>query len=162
MRNCRFGFLVRVIMKSRLVTREAGQRTFVLVLDPDEEAASAINEFATREGIGAASLTAIGAFKRATTGWFDVASKVYRKNVVPDQCEVLSLVGDIAVGDDGKPAVHVHVVLGMRDGSTRGGHFLDGIVNPTLEVTVVESPAQLRRRSRPEIGLALIDIEASS
>ena len=49
--------------------------------------------------------------------------------------------GDIATGDDGKPSLHMHAVLGLSDGTTRGGHFLKGIVRPTLEVTIVETPA---------------------
>lgn len=77
------------------------------------------------------------------------------------QCEVLSAIGDIAAGDDGKPSVHLHVVLGLDDGTTRGGHLLDGTVQPTLEVTLVETPAHLRRRQRPELGIALIDLAAS-
>jgi predicted DNA-binding protein with PD1-like motif len=52
----------------------------------------------------------------------------------------------------------MHAVLGMSDGTTRGGHFLSGIVRPTLEVTIIETPARLRRRKRPELGLALIDL----
>ena len=49
-------------------------------------------------------------------------------------------------------------MLGLSDGSTRDGHLLDGMVQPTLEVTLVETPAHLRRRQRPELGLALIDL----
>ena len=73
----------------------------------------------------------------------------------------LSLLGDIATGDDGKPSLHMHAVLGLSDGTTRGGHFLKGIVRPTLEVTIVETPARLRRRKRPELGIALIDLSKS-
>jgi predicted DNA-binding protein with PD1-like motif len=54
--------------------------------------------------------------------------------------------------------VHAHAVLGRRDGSTRGGHLLEGHVRPTLEVMLVESQASLRRRSDPATGLALIDL----
>ena len=66
--------------------------------------------------------------------------------------------GDIATGDDGKPSLHMHALLGLSDGTTRGGHFLKGIVRPTLEVTIIETPAQRRRRKRPELGIALIDL----
>lgn len=74
---------------------------------------------------------------------------------------MLSAIGDIAVGDDGQPSVHLHVVLGLSDGSTRGGHLIEGIVRPTLEVTLVEAPAHLRRKQRPELGIALIDLAAT-
>jgi predicted DNA-binding protein with PD1-like motif len=73
---------------------------------------------------------------------------------------VLSLIGDVAVGPDG-PVVHAHVVLGLSDGTTRGGHLIEGRVFPTLEVVVTETPARLRKVLRPDIGLALIDLERS-
>jgi uncharacterized protein len=77
-------------MKSKLVAEGAGERTFVLILDPGEEAFATIIGFAVRERLGAASLTALGGFSRATVGWFDVAAKSYRKIPVEQQCEVLS------------------------------------------------------------------------
>ena len=145
-------------MQSKLVFEEAGERTFVLVLAAGEEAFAAISDFATKESLSAASLTAIGAFERATLGWFDLANKTYKPIHIESQCEGLSLLGDIALGDDGKPSLHMHAVVGLSDGTTRGGHFLKGIVRPTLEVTINETPARLRRRQRPELGLALIDL----
>jgi hypothetical protein len=148
-------------MKSKLVAESAGERTFVLILDPGEEAFATISRFAEEEGLSAASLTALGAFEKATVGWFDLKQKTYRKIPIEQQCEALSAVGDIAAGDDGKPSLHVHVVLGLSDGSTRGGHLIDARVRPTLEVTLIETPAHLRRTQRPELGLALIDLAAS-
>jgi hypothetical protein len=46
--------------------------------------------------------------------------KDYLKIPVHEQVEVLSVVGDIAI-NKGKPNIHVHVVLGKRDGTTCGG-----------------------------------------
>jgi uncharacterized protein len=146
-------------MKSQLVNEVRGQRTFVVVLDPGEEALGGLNAFAVDHQIAGASLTAIGAFERATVGWFDLKAKTYRKVPIDEQCEVLSVIGDIALGDDGKPSLHVHAVLGLSDGTTRGGHLLEGIVRPTLEVTLVEAPGYLRRSKRPELGVALIDLD---
>ncbi|HEY4030655.1 MAG TPA: PPC domain-containing DNA-binding protein [Caulobacteraceae bacterium] len=143
-------------MKSILAAEEGSERTFVLVLDDGEEAFAAITAFAAEQGLSAASLTAIGAFSRARVGWFDFATRRYDPITVDQQCEALSLIGDIATGDDGKPSLHMHAVLGLRDGAVRGGHFLEGHVHPTLEVTVVESAAHLRRRKRPDLGIALI------
>ncbi|GLS20989.1 hypothetical protein GCM10007874_40060 [Labrys miyagiensis] len=85
-------------------------------------------------------------------------SAFYRRIDVAQQCEVLSAIGDIALEDYGQASLHLHVVLGLSDGSTGGGHFLDGKVRPTLEVIVSETPAHLRRRKKPELGIALIDI----
>jgi uncharacterized protein len=79
---------------------------------------------------------------------------------VDEQCEVLSLLGDVAEGADG-PILHMHTVLGLSDGTTRGGHLLEGKVFPTLEVIVTETPAELRKVLRPDIGVALIDLDQS-
>lgn len=147
-------------MKSRLVNEISGQRTFVVLLDPGEEAFTALTDFAADQKVDGASLTAIGAFETATVGWFDPDAKNYRKIPIDEQCEVLSAIGDVALGDDGKPSLHVHAVLGLSDGTTRGGHLLDGIVRPTLEVTLVEAPGHLRRSKRPGLGVALIDLDA--
>jgi hypothetical protein len=52
-------------------------------------------------------------------------------------------------------------VLGLSDGTTRGGHLLEGWVFPTLEVIVREAPAELRKVMNPDIGIALIDLDQS-
>jgi predicted DNA-binding protein with PD1-like motif len=147
-------------MQSRTVLDEPGTQVRVVILDTGEEAFSVLTKFANDAKIPAASLTAIGAFERAIVGWFDFGSKSYRKIEVNEQCEVLSAIGDIAVGDDGKASLHVHIVLGLSDGSTRGGHLLEGRVRPTLEVVLTEVPSRLRRRKRAELGIALIDLGA--
>jgi predicted DNA-binding protein with PD1-like motif len=143
-------------MHATLLAENDGKRVFALVLEAGEEAFACITRFAGDNGMSAASLTAIGAFERATIGFFDVASKAYEEISVDAQSEVLNLIGDIAEDDDGQASVHAHVVLGLRDGSTRGGHLLKGLVRPTLEVIVTEMPGHLRRRKVPELGIALL------
>lgn len=145
-------------MRAQLV-HDDGLRTYVAVFDKGDETVAGLTEFAATHHIDAASLTAIGAFSRATIGYFDRDTNDYLRLPVDEQVEVLSLVGDIALADD-KPKLHAHVVLGRRDGSTCGGHLLDGVVWPTLEVVITQVPQHLRRRLDPETGLPLIDLRA--
>jgi uncharacterized protein len=147
-------------MKSAKLAGDAAFETRVVILDSGEEAFAALTRFANDAKLTTASLTAIGAFERATIGWFDFEKKTYKKIEVGEQCEVLSAIGDIAIGDDGKASLHVHVVLGLSDGATRGGHLLAGTVRPTLEVVLVDTPSHLRRKKKPDFGIALIDLEA--
>jgi len=147
-------------MKSAKISGEAGLETRVAILESGEEALTTLTKFANDAGITAASLTAIGAFERATVGWFDFEKKTYKKIEVAEQCEVLSAIGDIAVGDDGKASLHVHVVLGLADGTTRGVNLREGRVRPTLELVGADTPAHLRRKKQPDLGIALIDILA--
>jgi hypothetical protein len=146
-------------MKTKVV-EDADVVTYVVVCDPGDEAVSALMQFARSEQLEAAQITAVGAFEHATVGWFDRAARDYRRIQVDEQCELLSLIGDVAAGEDG-PVVHVHAVLGLSDGTTRGGHLLEGRVFPTLEAIVTETPARLRKVMRPDIGIALIDLDQS-
>jgi len=142
------------------VVEDADVVTYVVVCDPGDEAVAALTQFAQAEDLEAASIAAVGAFENAVVGWFDPAAKDYRRIPVGEQCEVLSLLGDVAQGQDG-PILHMHTVLGLSDGTTRGGHLLEGKVFPTLEVVVTETPAQLRKVMRPDLGVALIDLDRS-
>jgi predicted DNA-binding protein with PD1-like motif len=62
-------------MKSTKIADNAGLETRVVILDSGEEAFAALTKFANEAGMTAASLTAIGAFERATVGWFDFEKK---------------------------------------------------------------------------------------
>ncbi len=134
--------------------------TYAVVLAKGDEVMRELGRIVREQKIEAASITAIGAFERAVLGYFDWETKEYKRNPVEEQVEVLSLLGDVAVSDKG-PTLHLHAVLGKPDGSTVGGHLLEGHVRPTLEITLIEPPAHLRKRKDPETGLALIDLERS-
>jgi predicted DNA-binding protein with PD1-like motif len=71
----------------------------------------------------------------------------------------VSLIGDVAEGDDSNASLHLHAVLGLKDGTVRGGHLLSGTVQPILEVTITETAAHLRRKKREDLGIALISPE---
>jgi uncharacterized protein len=146
-------------MKSTVV-EDADVVTYVVVCDPGDEAVSALTRFARAEDLEAAQITAVGAFEHATVGWFDRTARDYLRIHVAEQCELLSLIGDVAEGEDG-PILHMHVVLGLSDGTTRGGHLLEARVFPTLEAVVTENPARLRKVMRPDIGIPLIDLDWS-
>jgi predicted DNA-binding protein with PD1-like motif len=146
-------------MKSKIV-EDADVITYIVVCEPGEEAVAALEEFARAERLEASHFTALGSFERATVGWFDPSAREMRRIPVEEQCEVLSLIGDIAEGSDG-PSLNMHVVLGLADGTTRGGHLLEGRVLPTLELVVTETPAELRRVMRSDLGAALIDLDRS-
>ena len=143
-------------MQSKLLHEAHGKRTFALILQKGDEAMRCLQEFAAKERLGGAQVTAIGAFSSAKLAFFDWEAKQYQPIPVAEQVEVASLVGDIAVGPDGKPSIHVHAVLGRRDGSALAGHLQEGHVRPTLEIIITESPVHLCKVKDAESGLALI------
>ncbi|MGE0714688.1 MAG: PPC domain-containing DNA-binding protein [Alphaproteobacteria bacterium] len=143
-------------MQSRLLADNDGQRTFAVVLETGDDVMACLRAFAEKERLSAAQFTAIGAFRRAVMTYFDWETKTYLRNPVDEQVEVASLTGDVALAPDGGRAIHIHAVLGRRDGTAVAGHLAEGHVRPTLEVVLTESPAHLRKRHDPESGLALI------
>ena len=141
------------------VINEVPERTFAVILETGDEVVECLERFAAENSLDASRLTAIGAFSEVTLGYFDWERKEYERLRFPEQLEVLSLVGDIAL-ENGRPKLHAHVVLGRRDASTLGGHLLGARVRPTLEVIVTDAPEYLVREHDPRSGLALIRVGA--
>ncbi len=144
-------------MRAKQVYEDQGLRTFVVVMAKGDEAFGQLVAFASENAVTAAGLTAVGAAREVTLGYFDPEISDYRSTEFSEQLEVLSLVGDIAV-KDGEPAVHAHITLGRKNSSTIGGHLQRLTVWPTLEVVITETPVHLAKTVDPETGLALIDL----
>lgn len=146
-------------MQHKLLHDSGGQRTFAVVLETGDEAMACLRSFVNQQQITAAQITAIGAFSSVVLEYFDWEQKKYLDNRVDEQVEVASLIGDVALAPSGEPSLHIHLVVGRRDGTALAGHLGSGQVRPTLEVIVTESPVHLRKRHDPESGLALIRME---
>lgn len=145
-----------ISMKFKLLN-PGEQKTFAVILASGDEVKESILSFAKEQKLHASQFTAIGAFSKATLGYFDFSIKDYRKIEFDEQVEVLSVAGDISMYKD-EFKVHAHVVIGKKDGTAHGGHLLEAIVHPTLEIIVTESPAYLCREIDTESGLPLIKI----
>ena len=145
-------------MKSKLLS-SGKEKTYAIIFEAGDEVMKGLLEFAEKNDVSAGSFKAIGAFERATLGFFDLDEQDYHKNKIDEQVEVVSLVGDVAL-KDGKPKIHAHVVVAKRDGAAHGGHLIEAIVRPTLEIILTESPAKMHRKYNEKFGLALIDLDA--
>lgn len=145
-------------MRQKIIS-DADERTYALILESGDEAITQLQQFCTEHEVTAARFTAIGAFRSVQLGYFNWDKKDYEKIRVDEQVEVLMLAGDVALLER-TPKIHAHVVIGKRDGSAHGGHLLQAIVRPTLEVILTESPSYLRRTLDAESGLPLINIDA--
>lgn len=142
-------------MRTKLL-HDGEPRTWVLVLEEDEDAVRELTSFAEKQDLTAAHFTAIGAFRSATIRYFDWQKKEYQPIPVNEQVEVVSFAGNIAEKPDGGKKAHIHAVLGKRDGTAVGGDLGAGIVRPTLEIVVTEEPSYLKRQHDEKSGLALI------
>ena len=143
-------------MQHKRLHEANGQRTYAVVLETGEEVMDCLTRFIAAERIHTAQLTAIGALRDVVLNYFDWDKKDYIGIPVREQVEVASLIGDVAEGPDGKPSLHIHLVVGRRDGHAMAGHLAEAHVRPTLEVIVTENPVHLRKVKDAESGLPLI------
>ncbi len=134
-----------------------GRGILVVVMDRGDEAVAALTQAVREHGVTAAQVSAVGGFRSADLGFFDPDRLDYQPIPVEEQAEVLNMTGDVAE-KDGQATLHLHTVLGRRDGSTVGGHLMRGEVWPTLEVIVTQVPAELAKRTDPQTGIALIEL----
>ncbi len=134
-----------------------GQRRFVLICEPNDDAAEVLQAFAREHQVKSAGLTAIGAFERVSLGYYQIEKQEYATAEFEEQLEVVSFIGDISM-KDGDPLVHVHVALGRPDFTLIGGHLMSGMVRPTLEIMMTETPTALERKYDPASGLSLIAV----
>jgi hypothetical protein len=147
------------LMQIKQVSGAGQSRLWVAILAPGEEVKATILNWARSNNVEAASFVALGAFERATIAYFEWDKKQYKPIPIDQQVEVITLIGDVVRNVKDEPDLHAHTVLGLPDGTTRGGHLLEGHVRPTLEVTLTETPARLVRRKKADLGIALIDID---
>lgn len=135
-----------------------GSRTYAIVFAKGDHVISGLTEWAEREKIVGGHLTAIGALSSAHLAWFDRKLRAYRDIIVDQQSECLGFTGDIGLVD-GKPAFHVHGVVGLPDGSVKGGHVVEAVTWPTMEVFVTTTAQPLDKQKDDETGLDLFQLD---
>jgi predicted DNA-binding protein with PD1-like motif len=131
-------------------------KTYLLVFRTDQEVMRGLLAFARKHKLVAGHLTGIGAISDAVIGYFDPQKKTYLRNREKGQAELVSLTGNLALNND-EPFFHVHVALGLRDGSARGGHLFEATVRPTVELVLNTYPKPVRRKIDPDTDLPLLD-----
>ncbi|HET9393996.1 MAG TPA: PPC domain-containing DNA-binding protein [Candidatus Rubrimentiphilum sp.] len=144
-------------MEYRLFGGREVPRRFVLVFETGDDVMGELQRFVEEQSVMAAFFHGLGGVQRATVGFYNLANKQYEPIEIDSQSELLSLNGNVSILD-GKQKLHIHVVLGRRDGSAVGGHLLQATVRPTLEIVLDELAGNLHRTDRPEVGIPLLDL----
>lgn len=129
-------------------------RHFLFSLDHGSEIVASITASAELLGVEAAVVTAIGALKDATIGYYDQEAHEYMTMEIDRPTEISSLAGNVSIRD-GRPFLHAHVTLADSEGMTKGGHLTRGTVfaaEVCLRELLGEPP---ERRCDPTTGLFL-------
>jgi uncharacterized protein len=144
------GVKVKRISKTRRV------QTYVLIFSPGDEVRSGLTEFARKYNVKSAQYSAIGDATFVKVAFFDYDRKMFKAIPINEPSEVASLTGDIALFN-GNPVAHTHVGIATEDGSLKGGHLLELIVGPTLEVFVTVYRTPLHKKLDQRYDAAVID-----
>ena len=112
--------------------------TYEIRFSPGDEILSGLTDLAKSNGITAAQITGLGGLSSALLAFGDpsIGDFVFKLIPVDEKSELVSLVGTISERN-GEPYVHLHAVVALSDGTTRGGHVLELHVAPVAEVTIL-------------------------
>jgi predicted DNA-binding protein with PD1-like motif len=143
-------------MKSKLISTNGQTQTYVLVFAKGDEVMSGLTDFAKQYRIKSAHYQAIGDALSAKIGVYDYSRKQFKVIPITEPVEVTSLTGDIALLN-GQPAPHSHLTLAAADGSVRGGHLLELVIGPTLELFLTAEPTPLYKKRNAEFDANVID-----
>jgi len=141
-------------MHHQLIRHGQGSRTWSIVLDAGDEVNSCLQDFARREVLSATSFTATGSLHHAVLGYFESEKHSYRRDVLEQPMQIVSLVGDIALHNS-RPRIHMRAMLGGSDGTTVDGHLLEGRVKSRMEIVMTEASVRLHKEYDADAGLAL-------
>lgn len=131
------------------------KRTFVGQIPHGADLYESLTKIVQTEDITQGRITAIGATTHAVVAYFDQKVKKYINMEFPSGMEILSCSGNVSLRD-GKPFVHIHVLLGDRKGKVFGGHVMPGTKVFACELFIDEFEGEaLHRAYDEETGLYL-------
>jgi uncharacterized protein len=130
---------------------------YLVKLEKDEEIIASLTQFCKEQNISAGTISAIGAFNKATIGWYELSSKSYHWLDFSGNLEVISLTGNVALLEN-EPMLHIHCVISNEQLQCFGGHLKEGVVGVTLEVVIEKLEGEIERKMDEEIGLNLLDL----
>ena len=108
-----------------------------------------LTEIVQRENIRLGRIQGIGATTHAIVAYYDQNTKTYNPLEFSSGMEILSLSGNVSMRD-GKPFVHVHILLSDQEGKVFGGHLMKGTSLFACEVTIDEFEGELLERGKDE------------
>ncbi|MGA2254952.1 MAG: PPC domain-containing DNA-binding protein [Thermoguttaceae bacterium] len=132
-------------------------KTHLLVFRTGQEVMKGLRAFAQKHKLAAGYVSGIGAISDAVIGYFDPETNIYLRNHEKGQAELLSLTGNLALYNN-EPFFHVHVALGLREGTARGGHLFEATVRPTVEVVLTTLSTPVHRKIDRATGLPLLNL----
>ena len=122
------------------------KRTFVGQLPNGADLYESLTKIVQAEDITVGRIVAIGATTHAVVATYDQKKKKYVNMEFRGGMEILTCSGNVSLRD-GKPFVHIHVLLGDKKGKVFGGHVMPGTKVFVCEVFIDEFEGEGLERS---------------
>ena len=129
---------------------------FLIKLEVGDDILESMKKFAEELKIEGGVFQGIGAVQKARLRVYNTKTKSYEDHEVNEQCEIISLIGNIAkLGKE--IIIHAHMGLGKKDLNQIGGHVDIGcIVNPMAEIYFKSFDKKIEREKDPATGLNML------
>lgn len=126
-------------------------------LETGEDLLKSLSEVVAKERIKSGVISLIGALSKFRIGFFIPETGGYEVVEREGLYELVSCVGNIS-WMDGKPVVHIHMVVSNEE-EVFGGHVLEGcIVGPTVEFSILELDREVYKKYFEDVKLNLLDL----
>ena len=123
-------------------SQHAAGRVYFLKVPAESRPHAAVEELLSSQGVAAAFIMGIGGFRWARLAVYSPGENRYYPTDYEARpgrvMEVASLTGNSVLGPDGRYYTHLHAVVAVETGVVAAGHLVDAIVEPFLELVVVE------------------------
>jgi len=125
------------------------KRTIIGQLPSGTDLLEGLTQFVQKENIRCGRIHGIGATTHAIIAYYDQNTKKYNSMEFKDGMEILNLIGNVSIRD-GKPFIHVHILLSDPQGKVFGGHLMPGTKLWACEVFVDEFEGEELVRGQDE------------
>lgn len=128
-------------------------------LPQDEDLFEGIVKNVEESGVKAGAIFVIGALKHMIAGCLREGEYKLIENEGP--LEIASCMGNIAVDENGKIAIHAHLLASNEKGESFGGHLMKGsIVGVTAELIIIEAlDIKMKRVTNQKTKFRLLELD---
>ena len=130
--------------------------TYFLRIDRGEEITEKLKEFALKENIRLASVSALGATDYFIAGVYSIPEQKYYQNSFEGVYEITNITGTINTMNS-QFYSHLHITCSDTEGRCFGGHLNYARVSATCEMVITVFDGIVERTKDPSTGINLFD-----
>ena len=130
-------------------------KVFLDRLPHDGDLLVSIRETFIKAGVKMGFFVAIGAVKYAKMAFYGQEDHAYHEFSEDEPAEILNCTGNVSELD-GETFVHAHITLALKDGTTKGGHLVEGTKIFACELFAIPLDGEQLKRTFDDVtGLKL-------